>query len=419
MTIRTRSRSGSRPAPAPGWLPALLALAICLAVPGRSAAAGWQWLSSIDAPGVERILVDGQTLFLATPTTPTGGSVAVYAHEGTGWHRVDTLLPVAAPPEAAFGRDIALAQGRLYVGAPGDQVDGRARQGAVYVYERDQDAWTNVARLVDPQGEAGDAFGAALVAHADDLAVGAPGFLLGGFVRHGKAMAWRWRDATWQGQALPGPVPGCTGVANGPGFGQTVALSADRLVVGMSDSYSDCGPLMHYLRESPDHPWVAMGRITAFPGPFLARLPVLLHDGRLLFGDPHHGTDGHEGTVGELLSPGGVDWQFGGYLPRRDPSPLERRGESLAASGDLLVAGAPYFFTAAGPSGRVVTWQRTGGVWSEAPGHLTAPAPTPSGEFGRVLAVDNGRLFVKDRDQVHEYAWTSPADPVFASGFDP
>jgi hypothetical protein len=72
-------------------------------------------------------------------------------------------------PFAYLGQSVALSGETLAAGAPGEN----ARQGAVYLWQKEPDGWREQTRLVAADGRADDEFGFAVALDGDLLVVGA------------------------------------------------------------------------------------------------------------------------------------------------------------------------------------------------------------------------------------------------------
>jgi len=99
------------------------------------------------------------------------GAVYVFRRRGNAWHQEAYLKAGINEPQQGFGvgrfwdiHATALsADGTiLAAAAPGQDVDGVAEAGAVYVFRRSQDTWSQVARLQAPELLADDNFGFSL-----------------------------------------------------------------------------------------------------------------------------------------------------------------------------------------------------------------------------------------------------------------
>ncbi|QDV07749.1 hypothetical protein Poly30_32810 [Planctomycetes bacterium Poly30] len=74
--------------------------------------------------------------------------------------------------DEAFGQDVSIEAGTVFVAAAGDDPNG-PRSGAVYVFSGSGSTWTETYRLFPPDGEAGEFFGVAIDTEGDTLVVGA------------------------------------------------------------------------------------------------------------------------------------------------------------------------------------------------------------------------------------------------------
>ena len=102
------------------------------------------------------------------------GSVFVYRRSGDDWQQVARLTGSGAGDASAFGHRIAIADGRVIVGAPGVN----QHSGAAFVFAEQDDAWAEVAMLTGSGAGNGSEFGASVGGRAAEVYVGAPG--LGG-----------------------------------------------------------------------------------------------------------------------------------------------------------------------------------------------------------------------------------------------
>jgi len=123
---------------------------------------------------------DGRTLAAGAPfhaynaATPNSGAVRIFLHGSAGaWSEMPLIEPPTPTAGAGFGRTLALsADGNvLAVGAPNQSTS----QGAVFLYRRNQGAWTLEAQLQAGNPDTDDVFGTSLALSADGslLAVGA------------------------------------------------------------------------------------------------------------------------------------------------------------------------------------------------------------------------------------------------------
>jgi hypothetical protein len=77
------------------------------------------------------------------------GTAYVYRQTNGTWRFHQQLTPPAARDDAFFGARLALYRDTALVAAPGHPIPGRLKSGAVFVFERTNQTWKNIARL-DP-----------------------------------------------------------------------------------------------------------------------------------------------------------------------------------------------------------------------------------------------------------------------------
>ena len=153
--------------------------------------------------------------------------------DGRGWTHAATLAPLHADPGADFGGAIAIApDGRaVLVGARRADGGGALDRGAAYLFElqAQDEAWKQVACLTSPSPRMSGWFGSAVACTADLIAVGAPGEDAGGEPGAGAVHLF----GRASGSALvavgslhsPRPLPASW-------FGSAIALDSSRIVVG-------------------------------------------------------------------------------------------------------------------------------------------------------------------------------------------
>ena len=132
------------------------------------------------------VAVDGDTIVVGAPgedgngsgqgdnSLPGSGAVYVFTRTGNTWTQQSYLK--ANPPNVddAFGSSVSLRGNLLAVGAP--RVVGSAiGAGSVFVFTRSGNSWNFSQKLVASNPDVGDRFGAAVSVGPNFLVVGAPG----------------------------------------------------------------------------------------------------------------------------------------------------------------------------------------------------------------------------------------------------
>ncbi len=126
------------------------------------------------------------------------GAAYVFARTspgGTSWAQVAKLVAADAAAEDQLGYAVALDGAYARVGAPQDD-DAGANSGAAYVFRQVGSTWVQDAKLVPPDGAAGDGFGRAVSIAGGNALVGA-WFDDDGASNAGSAYLYRRNGATW------------------------------------------------------------------------------------------------------------------------------------------------------------------------------------------------------------------------------
>ena len=208
------------------------------------------------------VALEGDTLVVGAPSDDRGatsgppelpfnteesGAVYLFGRTGSTWAQTAFLKAPAPWRGDHFGQRVALSGDSVAVGAPGDTsaasgVNGppspkynssEGPSGAVYVFERTSDGWSQQAFLKPDTPRSSAGFGLSVGLEGDALVVGAP-YLVGGAV-----FGFARSEGSWAQEAFVAP-------SHGQCFGSSVALRADKVAVGR------CGRLTY-----PYHGWAA------------------------------------------------------------------------------------------------------------------------------------------------------------------
>lgn len=258
-----------------------------------------------------------------------------------------------APPAGAtgFGRAVAVAAGRIAVGAPDTAVAGVDGAGAVYLFSA---AGVLLRTLAAPQAGAGAHFGAALAVLEDgSLVVAAPGTTVGTVDGAGLLIVFN-------------PVTGVVVRTIRPPLPGTNTMPIGDLQSGLPTSTGQ--------RPTPRGFGTAMAVV----------------DGRLVVGAP-------EATVGGADA-AGVVYQMttGGALLRTIPPPTigagARFGAAVAALADDVLVGAPGA-TRGGVGGAGLAWLFDGASGATRV-RLQAPVAVEGAGFGATVTAAVGQALV-------------------------
>lgn len=165
------------------------------------------------------------------------GAVHAFLRSGSSWVEVQELAASDGRPGDLFGGALSLSGDDLLVGAPDDKVT-LVRQGSAYAFRWEGTSWSEVQKLLEPDGFAYENFGAAVALDGDLTVVGAPGAGVVGF-RPGAIFTFEKEGTSWvRRQTL---IASDSAHADSLGSavaasGGTVLVGAPRAVVGSTSS---------------------------------------------------------------------------------------------------------------------------------------------------------------------------------------
>jgi hypothetical protein len=187
------------------------------------------------------VAIDIDTVVVGAPGKTFGansqqGASYVFARSGTAWTQQGEL--VASDPGSGdrFGTSVAVKGNTSIVGACSKTVAANLAQGAVYVFARTGNIWSQTQEITASDGQHFDSFGSAVALDGTTALIGAPGTLLGSGVG-GSAYVFVLSGSTWiQQQRLDNP-------GTNTGIGKFVSLSGDTAAI------SDGGMTHVFVRD--------------------------------------------------------------------------------------------------------------------------------------------------------------------------
>ena len=334
----------------------------------------------------EHVALDGDLALLAAPGS---NEVVPFRRTAGGWVAEPALRPTEpGVPRFSFGQDVALDGGVAVVGSP-EFSESDDAPGRAYVYVREGGRWAEAA-VLRPDDLAPDAgFGLSVGVSGDRLVVGA-----GPDSGRGALHVYEWSGGQWGRVAvLRHPEPDAPPRAS---FGVNVALDGDRVAVAGTGGQPNGteGRAFIYERSSPGV-WDLTAVIQAPPLPSNSVTPLLfgfsmdLAGSSLAVNEPGRG----DGTVYLYRESGGA-WALEETLTRSraELGPLSTFGRLLALDGDRLVAAVPGREIDGQTRGSAFVYvRRPDGTWAE------EAELVPGGRvigFGRDVDLDGDRVLV-------------------------
>jgi hypothetical protein len=196
------------------------------------------------------------------------GSAYVFEEANGIWSELAKLVPDDANLQAQFGDAVSLDGSLAVIGAPRDNEPYGLAQGAAYVFEHSSSGWSQVAKLVSNDIGAGDSFGTSVAVADGRIIVGAEYDTENGDYS-GSAYVFEQTEAGWVQTAKLLADDG----ARFDLFGSAVALDGDVAFVGawMKDGYGAA-----YVFTVPEpSPLIALLTLAATAAPILLLLLLL------------------------------------------------------------------------------------------------------------------------------------------------
>jgi len=345
------------------------------------------------------VAVTGETVFVGANRDDVergtnAGSVHVFRRREGTWAHQTALTADDGARGDLFGSALAVSDTVALIGASQHDHSGESDAGAVYVFERGDESWTQQSKLVADDASRLDRFGTALALSGREGLVGAPFHAGNRGVDSGEAYLLDGTNGGWNVAGTLAPLA----IDRADTFGTSVALSGDTALVGApTDEHpngSKAGALYHFDRT--DGTWEHRSRIAPEDGTPGGRFGAAmdLSGDTLLVGAPHDVDEGlNDPGVAYVFVRSGNGWVQEARLVRSDANgddgddTDDRFGAAVTLAGDdVAVVGAP---TDEDPNGRAggsaSVFERAGGSWRQVT-KLSARHGRAEANYGQAMA---------------------------------
>ena len=347
------------------------------------------------------VAVDGDTVVVGAPGDDgSKGSAYVFTKGASGvWSQQTKLTATGGADDDWLGFAVAVDGDTVVIGAYGDDSD----KGSAYVFTRVSGVWSQQATLTADDGVAGDWFGYSVAVEGDTAVVGAYQDDENGD-GSGSAYVFTRESGAWD----DGTKLTATDGDENHGFGASVAVDGDTVVVGATGSLSgaDVSSGAAYLFTKPDNGWDD----DSYDGNETAKLTpsdgadtdffgytVAVNSDTVLIGAYGHATDGRYGSGAAYLftmpDTGWDDADETVKLVASDGAAEDYFGSSVAVDGDVALITATDDDDTGDNSGSAYLFTKDAGTWTETV-KLTAPDGAAGDYFGWSVAMDgNAAVF--------------------------
>jgi len=304
------------------------------------------------------------------------GAAYVFTRTGTTWSQQAKLVANDGVMGDVFGSSVSLFGDTALIGAYGDDIGANGvQQGSAYVLVRNGTTWTEQAKIVAPDGVAGDYFGVSVSLSMDTALIGAQLTDEKG-TDAGSAQVYVRMRTTWTRQAKLIPSDG----AASDNAGISVALSADTAIVGsaMHDVGANSNQGAAYIFVRNGTMWTEQAKLIDNDGgtDHQFGVSVAVNGDTAMVGSIQDATKGVAAGAVYVFERNGTTWTQQAKLVANDGSAGAYFGFGISIVGDTAVIGA---YGDATQQGAAYVFVRNGTTWTQQAKML----PNPTGGYKR------------------------------------
>ncbi|EIE01053.1 FG-GAP repeat protein [Leptospira licerasiae] len=340
-------------------------------------------------------IINGSNPGPSDNSAPASGAVYVYVRNGNTWTQQAILKPSNSEESDLFGFAISISgdtivasaiqedsnQNYITNGSSASSDNSMTYSGAVYVFVRNGNTWSQQAYIKPSNPTANDAFGTAIAIEGDTLVVGShnesgsqntitngqPAPDDDSLYHSGAVYVYKRTGTTWVEEAyIKAPNPD-----QGDYFGYSVAISGDTIAVGAQYEASNQNYITNGSGASSDNNMPGAGAVYIF-------------------------------------SRSGNSWMPEAYIKPSNPDVYDNFGTAVSIYGDTIVVGTPSEDSnqntissgtnassdnSSESAGAVYVFARSGGIWSQQ-AYLKASNSDPFDYFGAAISIYGNTIAV-------------------------
>ncbi len=345
----------------------------------------WHQTARVFAPGGGGFFgisldLHGDRMVVGASEDQATGAAYVYTWDGSSWGTPVRLAEGTGMEHSDFGATVAIDGDRIVVGAEAADANGVDGSGAAYVFDYDGSDWVESATLFGSDSTPQDRFGYHVSLSGSRVAVGAPDQGSGSV---GSVYLFREETGWIEEEIISGSEVGATN-----GFGKSVSLLDDRLLVGSRSSTSGEEA---FLFTFDGLSWFLQGSLQTEKGDNeLFGSAVGLTDSFAFVGAPDYGCCG----AAVVFSPDSEGWNRQAVLVSDETPSEDHFGWSTSMSGRRLAIGAPRDSNDGGRhAGSVYVFELDTDGWNQGE-KITPLNQDQRRRFGHVVSLEEDRLLV-------------------------
>jgi hypothetical protein len=313
------------------------------------------------------------------------GSAYVFKKIGTNWVQQSKLIASNGAAGDWFGHSVAISSNYIVVGASHHDYAGNANQGAAYIFKLVNNNWVQDQYFSGSGSLANDEFGTSVSIKNNAMVITAPYNDVGANIDQGRAYVYLNNGTSWGYEATLQASDG----ASGDGFGSSVSLSTDTLIIG--SIFTNIGGTMKgaayiYTKSGT---WSQQAKIIASDGVTADRFgwSVSINGSYCVVGTPIKQSS--IGAVYVYKIESGV-WQQKAKLLASDGEANDYFGVSVGMSDNYIVVGASGKNS---NSGLAYLYKRVGEAWTQAL-KLSTTTSSTSDIFGVAVGIESNKIIV-------------------------
>lgn len=304
----------------------------------------------------------------------------------------ETAIMVADDGDVAdnYGWSVAIDGTTAVVGSLNDDASG-SDSGSVYILNYDGSSWGQTQKLVAAGVGSFDGFGDSVAISGDTIVIGSPGDDDAGSGA-GAAYVFTNIEGTWiQTIKLVPPT-----LVSGDNCASEVDIDHDTIILSamLTDSNgSNSGAA--YIYRKIDGAWTYMTQLVSDDIAEFDRfgIDVAISGSRVLISADSDDDNGSSSGSAYIFQRAGEEWTQTHKLIASDGDESDQFGERLDLSNNSALIGSRYDNAPLGNSGSAYIFEFDGSDWIEQP-KLTAPDASSSEYFGQDVAIHNNRAII-------------------------
>ena len=318
------------------------------------------------------------------------GSAYIFARNRNEWTEQAKLTADDAAANDNFGLSVSISGDYAIVGAHGNDDDGE-NSGAVYIFVRDGDEWTQQQKLTSDDAAEGDQFGISVSVFGDYAIVGAYCNDDDG-VNSGSAYIFVHEGEEWtQQQKLT-----ADDAAESDYFGYSVSINGDYAIIGAywdDDDGINSGSAYIFAREGEE--WTQQQKLTADDAAERDWFgnSVFINGDYAIIGAHLDDDDGINSGSAYIFVRDGEEWTQQQKLTADDAAEEDYFGVSVSINGDYAIIGAYGNDDDGDYSGSAYIFVRDDDEWTQQQ-KLTADDTAARDFFGNSVSINGDYAIV-------------------------